>query len=58
MYFYLQGYSLTIGENVTMQNYATSNTNQGLLGGNAPAFHIFVVGTNIIIVLCQEKMQK
>ncbi len=41
MYFYLQGYSLTIGEDVTMQNYATSNTNQGLLGGNAPAFHIF-----------------
>ena len=41
MYFYLQGHSLTIGEQVTMQNYADSNTNQGLLGGNAPAFHIF-----------------
>lgn len=40
MYFYLQGYSLTIGEGVTMQNYANSNSNQGLLGGNAPAFHI------------------
>ena len=40
MYFYLQGYSLTMGEGVVMQNYATSNTNQGLLGGNAPAFHI------------------
>lgn len=41
MYFYLQGHSLTIGEKVTMVNYAKSNTNQGLLGGNAPAFHIF-----------------
>lgn len=41
MYFYLQGHSLTIGEKVTMDNYANSNTNQGLLGGNAPAFHIF-----------------
>lgn len=41
MYFYLQGHSLTMGEGITMQNYATSNTNQGLLGGNAPAFHIF-----------------
>ena len=41
MYFYLQGHSLTIGEKVTMDSYAKSNTNQGLLGGNAPAFHIF-----------------
>ena len=41
MYFYLQGHSLTMGEGITMQNYATSNTDQGLLGGNAPAFHIF-----------------
>lgn len=40
LYFYLQGYSLTIGEGVTMRNYANSNQNQGLLGGNAPAFHI------------------
>ena len=40
-YFYLQGFSLTIGEDVVMKNYAKSNTNQGLLGGNAPAFHIF-----------------
>lgn len=40
-YFYLQGYSLTMGEGIVMQNYATSNTNQGLIEGNAPAFHIF-----------------
>ena len=41
MYFYLQGHSLTIGEKVTMNNYATSNSNQGLIGSRAPAFHIF-----------------
>lgn len=40
MYFYLQGYSLTMGEGITMNNYATANSNQGLLGNNAPAFHI------------------
>ena len=40
MYFYLQGYSLTMGEGITMDNYATANSNQGLLGNNAPAFHI------------------
>ena len=40
MYFYLQGYSLTIGEQVVMDNYANANPNQGLLGNNAPAFHI------------------
>ena len=40
MYFYLQGYSLTIGEQVVMDNYANANQNQGLLGNNAPAFHI------------------
>ncbi len=40
-YFYLQGYSLTMGEGVVMTNYATSNPNQGLISGNAPAFHIF-----------------
>ncbi len=40
-YFYLQGYSLTMGEGVKMSNYATSNTNQGLIEGNAPAFHMF-----------------
>lgn len=31
---------MTIGEGVTMVRYANSNTNQGLLGGNAPAVHI------------------
>ena len=40
-YFYLQGYSLTMGEGVKMEKYATSNTNQGLIEGNAPAFHMF-----------------
>ena len=41
VYFLLQGYNMTIGEDVSMVNYANSNTNQGLLGGNAPAFHVF-----------------
>lgn len=41
LYFLLQGYSMTIGEGVTMESYANSNTDQGLLGGNAPAFHVF-----------------
>lgn len=41
MYFYLQGYSLTMGEGVVMTNYATSNSNQGLIGNRAPALHIF-----------------
>ena len=40
LYLYLQGYNMTIDEGVTMVGYATSNTNQGLLGGNAPAFHV------------------
>ena len=40
VYFYLQGYSLTMGEGLVMNNYATANSNQGLLGNNAPAFHI------------------
>lgn len=40
MYFYLQGHSLTIGEDVVMSNYASANENQGLLGSRAPAFHI------------------
>ena len=30
-----------MGEGIKIQNYATSNTNQGLIEGNAPAFHIF-----------------
>lgn len=41
MYLICQGHSFTIGENVIMDNYATANQNQGLLGGNAPAFHVF-----------------
>ena len=40
MYLYLQGYSFTMGEGITMVNYATSNRNQGLLGSRAPAFHM------------------
>ena len=40
-YFYLQGYSLTMGEGIVMENYSTANPNQGLITGNAPAFHIF-----------------
>lgn len=39
-YFYLQGYSLTIGEGVVMENYSNANTNQGLIVGNSPGFHI------------------
>ena len=41
LYLLAQGYSVTIGEGVTMSNYDSSNTNQGLLGGNAPAVHFF-----------------
>ena len=40
LYLYLQGFSLTVGESVTMVNYANANSNQGLIGNNAPAFHI------------------
>ena len=41
LYFLLQGYNMTIGEGVTMVNYDDANPNQGLLGDNAPAVHIF-----------------
>lgn len=41
LYMYLQGNSLEMGKNVRMENYARSNTNQGLISANAPAFHIF-----------------
>ena len=41
MYFFLQGYSLTIGEDVSMINYTTANTYQGLIGNDAPGFHVF-----------------
>lgn len=40
LYFYLQGYSLTMGEGVTMTSYAAANSNQGLITGSAPAVHI------------------
>ena len=40
VYFYLQGYSLTMGEGLHLTGYSTSNTNQGLLSSRAPAFHI------------------
>lgn len=40
-YFYLQGYSLTMGEGIKMEGYAQSNVNQGLIEGTAPAFHMF-----------------
>ena len=40
VYFYLQGYSLTMGEGLTMTRYSTANTNQGLIIGNAPGFHL------------------
>lgn len=41
IYLVCQGHSFTVGEQVTMNNYATANSNQGLLGNRAPAFHIF-----------------
>ena len=41
MYLICQGHSFTVGEAVTMQNYANANENQGLLGNNAPGFHLF-----------------
>lgn len=40
-YWFLQGYSLTMGKDIHMLSYAQSNTNQGLYSANAPAFHIF-----------------
>ena len=30
-----------MGEGIKMERYATSNTNQGLIEGSAPAFHMF-----------------
>ncbi len=41
LYFYCQGYDLTMGEEITMSDYANANTNQGLITGSAPAVHIF-----------------
>ena len=41
IYMFLQGFSLTMGEDVTMTGYPAANTNQGLITGSAPAVHIF-----------------
>lgn len=41
LYLYVQGNNLDIEENVRMENYERSNTNQGLISNNAPAVHIF-----------------
>lgn len=41
MYLICQGHSFTIGEQVTMDNYTNASSNQGLLGSNAPGFHLF-----------------
>lgn len=40
-YLYVQGFNLTMDEGVKMINYAQSNTDQGLIEGTSPAFHIF-----------------
>ena len=40
IYLYLQGYSFTFGEQVVMTGYTAANTNQGLIAGNAPGFHL------------------
>ncbi len=40
-YLYLQGYSLTMGEGIVMSNYANAASNQGLIDGTSPAFHVF-----------------
>lgn len=39
-YLYAQGHNLTMGKGIYMENYATANTNQGLITGSAPAFHV------------------
>ena len=39
-YLYAQGHDLVMGKALTMSNYAQSNTNQGLITQNAPAFHV------------------
>ena len=41
MYLVCQGHSFTAGESVTMSNYTSASTNQGLLGNRAPGFHLF-----------------
>ena len=39
-YLYAQGYNLTMGKGLHMTNYSNANTNQGLIKGSAPAFHV------------------
>ena len=41
IYMFMQGFSLTMGEAVTMSGYPAAKTNQGLITGSAPAVHIF-----------------
>lgn len=41
VYLLLQGYSFTVGEQVTMTGYKSMSRNQGGLGTNAPAVHVF-----------------
>ncbi len=40
-YLYAQGHDLVMGKGLTMSNYSEANTNQGLITGSAPAFHVF-----------------
>lgn len=58
MYLICQGHSFTIGEQVTMDNYTNASSNQGLLGSNAPGFHLFADGINIIELDYQIITQK
>lgn len=39
-FMYVQGHNLTIGQQVTMQRYSTSNRSNALANGNAPDFHV------------------
>lgn len=39
-YLYAQGHNLTMGKGIHMTNYSQANTNQGLISGNAPGFHV------------------
>ncbi len=41
LYLYVQGFDLTMGEEMEMDSYAAANQNQGLTSGSAPAVHIF-----------------
>lgn len=39
-YLYAQGHNLVMGKGLRMYNYSSANTNQGLITGSAPAFHV------------------